>query len=238
MAAAQALAVASIVLVHGAWADGSGWHDVYSILKKDGYQVSIVQNPETSLADDVAAATRVIDQQKGPVILVGHSYGGEVITEAGNDPKVAGLVYIAAFGPDQGESLQSLGAKPVPGYAPPPVLPPQNGFLYLDTAKFHAAFAADLDDAKADFLANSQVPLSVAAFAAPIDKPSWRSKPSWYMLTQEDKMIPPPAQQFMSKRMKATVVEIKASHAVYISHPADVAALIEQAAKKLGLAPH
>jgi pimeloyl-ACP methyl ester carboxylesterase len=150
--------LAAIVLVHGGFVDGSGWEEVYKILKKDGYNVSIVQNATVSLADDVATTKRVIDAQTEPVILVGHSYGGVVVTEAGNDPKVAGLVYITAFAPDAGESVSTLIANPVPGAPVPPILPPQDGFLFLDKAKFQASFAADVNKAKADFMANSQVP--------------------------------------------------------------------------------
>jgi len=221
----------NIVLVHGGFVDGSGWQGVYDILTKDGYSVSIVQNPTLSLADDVAATTRILAAQDGPVILVGHSYGGAVVTEAGNDPAVAALVYIAAFAPDKGESVASLIKDPPPGAPVPPILPPLDGFLFLDKAKFHAAFAADVSAEKAAFMAASQVPWGVAALNGTIREPAWKTKPSWYMVTTEDRMIPPQAQRFMSQRAGATVVEAKGSHAIYVSQPAAVAALIDQAAR-------
>jgi len=220
----------AVVLVHGAFVDGSGWQGVYQILRRDGYPVSIVQNTTVSLADDVAATRRVIDSQSAPVILVGHSYGGVVISEAGNDPKVAGLVYVAAFAPDKGESVQSLGANPPPGASVPPALPPQDGFLLLDKAKFPAAFAADLSSEQSAFMADSQVPWGLQAVAGTVSAPAWRTKPSWYLVTTNDKMIPPPAQQMMAKRAGATIVESASSHAVFISKPDFVASLIEQAA--------
>jgi pimeloyl-ACP methyl ester carboxylesterase len=229
-------ALAAIVLVHGGFVDGSGWEDVYKILKKDGYAVSIVQNATVTLADDVASTKRVIDAQNKPVILVGHSYGGAVITEAGNHPKVAGLVYIAAFAPDAGESVSTLIANPSPGAPVPPILPPQDGFLALDKAKFAASFAADVDKAKADFMANAQVPWGVGALGGAVSVAAWKTKPSWYLVATDDKMIPPPAQYAMSKRAGSTVVEVKGSHAVYVSQPAAVAALIEKAAKGVGIA--
>jgi pimeloyl-ACP methyl ester carboxylesterase len=224
-------ALASVVLVHGGFVDGSGWDEVYKILRKDGYPVSIVQNPTTSLADDVAVTRRVIAEQKSPVVLVGHSYGGAVITEAGNDPAVASLVYIAAFAPDRGESVATLIQNPVPGAPVPPILPPQDGFLLLDKAKFPAAFAGDVAKDKAEFMANSQVPWGLAALNGVITEPAWRSKPSWYLVATDDRMIPPPAQQAMSKRAGATVVEARGSHAVYVSQPEAVARLIERAAQ-------
>jgi pimeloyl-ACP methyl ester carboxylesterase len=206
---------------------------VYKILKKDGYEVSIVQNPTTSLADDVAVTKRVIANQKGPVILVGHSYGGVVVTEAGNDPKVAGLVYIAAFAPDRGESVGSLIKDPPPGAPVPPILPPQDGFLALDKAKFAASFAADVNPAKAEFMANSQVPWGLDALNGAVSEPAWRTKPSWYLVATDDRMIPPPAQRQMSARAGASVVEAKGSHAIYVSQPEAVAALIEKAARSV-----
>ena len=224
-------ALASVVLVHGGFVDGSGWDEVYKILRKDGYPVSIVQNPTTSLADDVAVTRRVIAEQKSPVVLVGHSYGGAVITEAGNDPAVASLVYIAAFAPDRGESVGTLIQNPVPGAPVPPILPPQDGFLMLDKAKFAGAFAGDVAKEKAEFMANSQVPWGVAALNGAVTEPAWRSKPSWYLIATDDRMIPPAAQQAMSKRAGATVVEAKGSHAVYVSQPEAVARLIERAAQ-------
>jgi len=222
----------SVVLVHGGFVDGSGWQHVYELLKKDGYQVSIVQNPTISLEDDVAMTKRVLAAQDGQVILVGHSYGGAVITEAGNDPKVAGLVYVAAFAPDDGESVSSLIKDPPPGASAPPILPPQDGFLFLDKAKFAASFAADVNAKRAAFMADSQVPWGIAAVSGTVTKAAWKAKPSWYLITTEDKMIPPPAQQFMSKRAGSTVVEIAGSHAIYESQPGVVAKLIETAAKE------
>jgi len=231
MAATSDSTANTIVLVHGGFVDGSGWEEVYKILKKDGYTVSIVQNPTISHADDVAVTKRVIATHQGPVILVGHSYGGAVITEAGNDPKVAGLVYITAFVPDKGESVSTLIKDPPLGAPVPPILPPQDGFLFLDKAKFFAAFAADVDAEKAAFMADSQVPWGVGALSGTISEAAWRTKPSWYLVATEDKMIPPPAQRFMSKRAGSTVVEVASSHAIYVSQPNAVAKLIETAAK-------
>ena len=221
----------NVVLVHGGFVDGSGWEGVHNILTRDGLHVSIVQNPTLSLADDVMATRRVIDAQDGPVILVGHSYGGAVITEAGNDPKVTRLVYIAAFAPDTGESVASLIKDPPPDAPVPPILPPQDGYLLLDSTKFHDSFAADVDPEKAAFMADSQVPWGVAALGGSIDQPAWKTKPSWYLVATDDRMIPPPAQRFMSKRAGSTVTEVPGSHAVYVSQPAAVAALIERAAR-------
>ena len=221
----------NIVLVHGGFVDGSGWSKVYHGLRKDGYNVTIVQNPTTSLADDVAATKLAVSQQSGPVILVGHSYGGVVITEAGNDPNVKALVYIAAFAPDSGESVNTLIANPVPGAPVPPILPPKNGFLLLDRAKFAESFAADVAPAEAAFMADSQVPWGVSALTGVVTKPAWKSKRSWYLVATDDKMIPPPAQRQMAKRAGAAVVENKGSHAIYVSQPQAVIRLIEQAAK-------
>ena len=223
----------NIVLVHGGFVDGAGWEGVYKILKRDGFSVSIVQNPTLSLEDDVAVTKRILAAQDGPAILVGHSYGGAVITEAGNDAKVAGLVYITAFAPDKGESVAALIKNAPPGAPVPPILPPQDGFLFLDKAKFPASFAADVDAEKAAFMADSQVPWGVAALSGTISEPAWRAKPSWYLIATDDKMIPPDAQRFMSKRAGSTVVEAKGSHAIYVSQPSAVAALIEQAARKV-----
>ncbi len=228
---AERMGVRTVVLVHGGFVDGSGWESVYSILRKDGYVVAIVQNPTISLAEDVAATKRIIATQNDPVILVGHSYGGVVITEAGNDPKVAGLVYIAAFAPDKGESVSTLIKDPPPGAPVPPILPPQDGYLSLDKAKFHASFAADVDNEKAAFMADSQVPWGVEALSGTISEPAWKTKPSWYLVATDDRMIPPPAQRLMSKRAGSTVVEAAGSHAIYVSQPNAVAALIEEAAK-------
>jgi len=225
------MAVKNIVLVHGGFVDGSGWEGVYKTLKRNGYTVAIVQNPTISLADDVAVTKRTIANQDGPVILVGHSYGGAVITEAGNDPKVAGLVYVAAFALDKSESVSSLIKDPPPGAPVPPILPPQDGFLLLDSAKFPASFAADVEPETASFMADSQVPWGLDALNGTISEPAWKTKPSWYLLTTEDKMIPPDAQRAMSKRAGATLVEVEGGHAVYVSQPQAVAALIETAAK-------
>jgi pimeloyl-ACP methyl ester carboxylesterase len=226
--------VKNVVLVHGGFVDGSGWEAVYSTLKSKGYTVSIVQNPTISLADDVAVTRRVIASQEGPVVLVGHSYGGVVITEAGTDPKVAALVYIAAFAPDTGESVDALIKNAPPGAPAPPILPPQDGFLLLDRSKFAAAFAADVKPGLAAFMADSQVPWGVQALSGTITEPAWKSKPSWYLITTEDHMIPPDAQRFMSKRAGSKVIEVKGSHAVFVSQPAAVASLIEKAANGSG----
>lgn len=222
--------LASIVLVHGAFVDGSGWEAVYQLLRKEGHEVSVVQNPTLSLSDDIAATRRVIAQHSGPVILVGHSYGGVVITEAGNDPKVSKLVYIAAFALDAGESVASFIKEPPPGAPVPPILPPQDGFLLLDPAKAAASFAGDLAADKGAFLADAQVPWGLAAFSGVVSKAAWRNKPSWYLVATADQMIPPPAQHFMAKRAGATMVELLASHAVYMSRPEAVAKLIREAA--------
>jgi pimeloyl-ACP methyl ester carboxylesterase len=221
----------TVVLVHGGFVDGSGWEGVYKILRKDGYAVSVVQNPTISLADDVATTKRAVSAQDAPVILVGHSYGGVVITEAGNDQKVARLVYIAAFAPDKGESVSSLIKDPPPDAPVPPILPPKDGYLFLDKAKFAASFAADVEPERAEFMADSQVPWGVEALSGVISEPAWRNKPSWYLVASDDKMIPPPAQRFMSERAGSTVVEAAGSHAIYVSQPSAVAGLIEEAAR-------
>jgi len=220
----------NVVLVHGGFVDGSGWESVYKILKKDGYSVSVVQNPTISLTGDVAATKRILSVLDGPAILVGHSYGGAVITEAGNDPRVAGLVYITAFAPDKGESVATLIKNPPSGAPVPPILPPQDGYLFLDKAKFPASFAADVIPEKAAFMADSQVPWGVEALSGTISEPAWKAKPSWYLVATEDKMIPPDAQRAMSKRAGSAIVEVKGSHSIYVSQPQAVAALIEQAA--------
>ena len=230
---AESLKATNVVLVHGGFVDGSGWEGVYKILTKDGYTVSIVQNPTISLADDVAATKRIVAAQNGPVVLVGHSYGGVVITEAGNDPKVARLVYITAFAPDRGESVATLIKDPPPGASVPPILPPQDGYLSLDKAKFPASFAGDVDAERAAFMAASQVPWGVDALSGTISEPAWKTKPSWYLIATDDKMIPPAAQRFMSKRAGSTVVEVAGSHAIYVSQPNAVAALIEKAATEV-----
>lgn len=226
--------VKNVVLVHGGFVDGSGWEGVHKLLTKDGYKVSVVQNPTLSLSDDVAVTRRVIDAQDGPVILVGHSYGGVVITEAGNDPNVSALVYIAAFAPDKGESVASLIKDPPPGAAVPPILPPQDGFLFLDRDKFADSFAADVEAEKAAFMADSQVPWGVEALQGEITEPAWKTKPTWYLVSTEDRMIPPPAQRFMSERAGAKVVEAAGSHSIYVSKPEAVADLIKEAASEAG----
>ena len=221
---------AKVVLVHGGFVDGSGWQDVYDALRADGYNVAVVQNPTFSLEGDVAATRQVIDALPGPVTLVGHSYGGAVITEAGSHEKVRSLVYIAAFAPDKGESVNTLLGTLPPDAPQPPILPPHDGFLFLDRDKFHASFAGDLPAADAAFMADSQVPWGVDALGGAITDPAWRAKPTWYLLTTQDRMIPPPAQRAMSERAGATTVEVAASHSVYVSQPAAVAGLIKQAA--------
>jgi pimeloyl-ACP methyl ester carboxylesterase len=225
-------AARNVVLVHGGFVDGSGWEAVYGILRRDGFAVSVVQNPTISLAGDVDATRRVIAAQDGPVILVGHSYGGAVITEAGNDPKVVGLVYVAAFAPDRGESVATLIKDPPPGAPVPPILPPTDGYLLLEKGKFAASFAADVDPELAAFMADAQVPWGVEALSGTISEPAWRSKPTWYLIATEDRMIPPPAQRSMSSRAGATVVEVAGSHAIYVSQPTAVANLIVTAAKE------
>lgn len=228
--AASGSPVKSVVLVHGGFVDGAGWEGVYEILKKDGYDVTIVQNPTTTLADDVAVTKRAIAAASGKVILVGHSYGGVIVSEAGTDPKVAGLVYITAFAPDSGESVSSLIANPPPGAPVPPILPPVDGFLFLDRAKFADAFAADVRPDLAAFMADSQVPWGLAALDGKVTAPAWKVKPSWYLVATDDKMIPPPAQRAMAKRAQAVTEEAPGSHAIYVSKPDVVAKLIEQAA--------
>jgi pimeloyl-ACP methyl ester carboxylesterase len=219
-----------VVLVHGGFVDGSGWKSVYKLLTQDGYRVSVVQNPTTSLGDDVAETKLVLDAADRPAILVGHSYGGVVITEAGNHPKVVGLVYIAAFAPSEGESVDALIKNPPPGAPVPPILAPQNGRLFLDREEFQAAFAADLDPEEAAFMADSQVPWGVDALRGTITQAAWRTKPSWYLVSSEDRMIPPAAQRLMATRAGATMTEEKGSHAIYVSQPRAVAALIVKAA--------
>jgi len=231
MSAAIADRIKNVVLVHGGFVDGSGWLDVYRGLKQQGFTVSVVQNPTTSLPDDVRVTRITLAQQDGPVILVGHSYGGAVITEAGNDPSVMALVYIAAFAPDAGESVATLIADPAPGAPVPPILPPQDGFLFLENSKFAASFAADVDPELAGFMADSQVPWSVEALQGRITRPAWKSKPSWYLIATDDRMIPPPAQRAMSGRAGSTVREVRASHSVYVSQPDSVVNLIAEAAK-------
>jgi pimeloyl-ACP methyl ester carboxylesterase len=222
--------IKNVVLVHGGFVDGSGWRGVYDLLTRDGFTVSVVQNATTSLESDVATTEQVLDAQDGPAVLVGHSYGGAVITAAGTHPNVAALAYIAAFAPDKDESVNTLIADPPPGAPVPPILPPVDGFLFLDREKFHASFAGDVSDEEAAFMADSQVPWGVGALGGTITEPAWRVKPSWYLVATEDRMIPPPAQRAMSGRAGATVVEAAGSHAIYVSQPGVVAELIKQAA--------
>ncbi|MFD3911545.1 alpha/beta fold hydrolase [Streptomyces sp. NPDC058603] len=225
--------IRNIVLVHGGFVDGSGWQGVYDHLTADGYRVAVVQNPTLSLAGDVAATRQVLDGLDGPAVLVGHSYGGVVITEAGHHPAVAALAYIAAFAPDKGESVSSLIADPAPGAPVPPILPPEDGFLFLERDKFAASFAADVPQKAAAFMADSQVPWGVDAREGAVSEPAWQTRPSWYLVATDDRMIPPPAQRAMSERAGATVTETPGSHAVYVSRPAVVAAVIAQAAQGL-----
>jgi pimeloyl-ACP methyl ester carboxylesterase len=224
--------VQNVVLVHGGFVDGSGWRGVYELLKADGFNVSVVQNQTLSLDSDVETTRNVLDLLDGPAILVGHSYGGVVITEAGVHERVAGLVYIAAFAPDTGESVNTLIADPPPGAPVPPILPGQDGFLFLDRARFADAFAADLPADEAAFMADSQVPWGVEALNGAVSEPAWRSKPSWYLVATDDRMIPPPAQRAMSERAGSTVVEQAGSHSVYISQPQATADLIKDAARR------
>ena len=223
--------VRNVVLVHGGFVDGSGWQGVYDLLKADGFNVSVVQNQTLSLDSDVETTHNTLDLQDGPTILVGHSYGGVVITEAGNHERVAGLVYIAAFAPDAGESVNTLIANPAPGAPVPPILPPENGFLFLDRDKFAESFAADVPAELAAFMADSQVPWGVEALNGAVSDPAWRSKPSWYLVSSDDRMIPPPAQRAMSERAGSTVIEAAGSHSIYVSQPGAVASLIMQAAR-------
>ncbi|HTM79802.1 alpha/beta hydrolase [Asticcacaulis sp.] len=227
--AAEKPHVRNVVLVHGAWADGSGWQGVYKLLVAKGYKVSVVSNADESLAGDVAATKRVLDRQDGPVILVGHSYGGAIITEAGNDPKVVGLVYIAAFAPDAGESIFGLLPKDGPK---PPIEPTADGLAYFNRDAYLTAFAPDVPRAEAEFMADSQVPLGIdKAGSAPITTAAWKTKPSWYLVSSNDQIIPPAAQRQMAGRAKSTVQEVAGSHVAFISHPDAAAALIEQAAE-------
>ncbi|MEV6508225.1 alpha/beta hydrolase [Streptomyces sp. NPDC051642] len=226
----EAGAARNVVLVHGGFVDGSGWRGVYDALRADGYHVSVVQNPTLSLEGDVATTKRVLDAQDGPTVLVGHSYGGAVITEAGTHENVSTLVYVTAFAPDKGESVNTLIADPPPGAPVPPILPPVDGFLFLDREKFAASFAGDLPAADAQFLADSQVPWGVEALAGTVTEPAWQTRPSYYLVATDDRMIPPPAQRLMAERAGATVTETGGSHAVYVSKPDEVAAFIKKAA--------
>nr|WP_107309225.1 alpha/beta hydrolase [Streptomyces sp. TP-A0356] len=219
----------NVVLVHGGFVDGSGWKGVYDLLRADGYTVSVVQNPTLSLEGDVATTKLILDAQDGPTVLVGHSYGGAVISEAGHHQNVTALVYVAAFAPDKGESVNTLIADPPPGAPMPPILPPSGGFLFLDREKFAASFAGDLPADEARFLADSQVPWGLDALGGTVGQPAWRTKPSFYLVATDDRMIPPPAQRAMAERAGSTVTETGGSHAVYVSKPGEVAALIKKA---------
>jgi pimeloyl-ACP methyl ester carboxylesterase len=221
-------AIKNVVLVHGAFADGSGWEAVAAILKKDGYTVSVVQHPETSYAEDIKYTKAVIDRQSGPVVLVGHSYGGAVITEAGNNPKVAKLVYIAAFAPDTGESCATIEQALPP--ATTGIKSTADGYFYIDPAVFHADFAADLPEAKASFMAVSQVLISADSFTSPVKTPAWKSKPTWYLVATADRSINPNQERMMAKRANAKTIEVNSSHVAYMSHPKETAKLIEEAA--------
>jgi Alpha/beta hydrolase family len=220
-----AIPVKNVVLVHGGFVDGSGWQGVYDALTQDGYRVRIVQNPTVSLDGDVTATRQVLDTLDGPTVLVGHCYGGAAITQAGTHPNVVALVYIAAFTPDKGESVNTLIADPPPGAPVPPILPPADGLLLLDRDKFAASFAGDLPAQQAAFMADSQLPWGVNALAGAVSEPAWRIKPSWYLVATDDRMIPPPAQRAMSERAGSSVVEVAASHSVDVSQPAAVAAV-------------
>ena len=223
--------VRNVVLVHGGFVDGSGWRRVYDVLTADGFKVSVVQNPTLSLEGDADATRRVLDKQDGPAILVGHSYGGAVITEAGTHERVAGLAYITAFAPDTGESVQTLiGTFPQDG-PQPPILPPEDGFLLLDRDKFGQAFASDLSADEAAFMADSQTPWGLGAAGGEVTDAAWHHKPSWYLIATDDHMIPPPAQRTMSERIGATVAEAAGSHSIYVSQPQATAELIKQAAR-------
>lgn len=226
---AQTGNVKNVVLVHGAFADGSGWKALYDILSKKGYNVTIVQNPLTSLAADVEATNQALDRQDGPTILVGHSWGGSVITEAGNHPKVVALVYVAAVQPDKGESalsqLQSAAVAPESGILPPD----ENGIVYYEKSKFHGGFCADLPKSEADFMFASEGRFFAAAFATPITNPAWKNKPSYACVATEDKTINPIIQRTIYARSKSKITEIKGSHVIFMSQPAKVAAVIEKA---------
>jgi pimeloyl-ACP methyl ester carboxylesterase len=223
--------VKNVVLVHGGFVDGSGWEGVYRLLEREGFTVSVVQNPTLSLRDDATVTRRVLDRQDGPTILVGHSYGGAVISEAGTHENVAGLAYITAFAPDQGESVNTLIAGFPKDGPQPPILPPQDGFLFLDREKFAESFAADVEPAKAAFMADSQVPWGLDALGGAVTDPAWRHKPTWYLIVTDDRMIPPAAQRTMAGRTGAQTAETPGSHAIYVSQPAVVADVIAQAAR-------
>jgi len=227
----------AVVIVHGAFVDGSGWEGVHGLLQRDGYTAAIVQNPTITLAQDVDATRRVIAEQEGRVLLVGHAYGGAVITEAGRDPQVAGLVYVTGFAPDEGESVATLLGQTSPDQPVPPMLAPQDDFFLLDRAKFAGAFAADVEPGRSAFMAASQVPFGIGALTAAVGQPSWKVKPSWYLVAGDDRMISPSLQRFMSRRAGSTVVEASGSHAIYVSQPIVVAAMIDKAASEMSPTP-
>jgi pimeloyl-ACP methyl ester carboxylesterase len=220
--------IKNVVLVHGAFADGSGWKAVAELLEKDGYAVAVAQPPETSYAEDVKYAKAAVDAMGGPVVLVGHSYGGSIITEAGNDPNVAALVYIAAFALDEGESCASI-EQAVP-QASKAFKPDSSGNWWIEQTHFAADFAADVPSAVSHFMAISQVPISTDSFTHKVTSPAWKTKPTWYMVAIEDRSINPEQERMMAKRSHATTVEVKASHVAYMSHPKEAAKLIEEAA--------
>jgi len=225
----------TVVLVHGAFVDGSGWQPIHDILTDAGLDVAVTQHPTRSLAEDVTEVHQVIEAQDGLVLLVGHSYGGVVITEAGTHPQVAGLVYVAAFAPDAGESVASMLAEPDPNTPAPPIVPRKDGSLVVDRDHFHDAFAADLPAGQARFMADSQIPWGGAALSTAVTEPAWQSKPSWYVIATDDRMIPPAAQEGMAARAGASVETVAASHSVYVSQPEAVADLIKRAAKAIDL---
>lgn len=229
--AAAAEKQVSIVLVHGAFVDAAGWKEVYNILTKQGYEVLVVQNPTISLRGDVDITNRVIAKAKYPVVLVGHSYGGAVITDAGDNPKVKSLVYISAFAPEIGESVFELATAPAPGEDGPPLLPPSDGFLLVDQEKFPQAFAAGVDEETTRFMAAAQVPWGLEAVQTKATKAAWKSKPSFFLVTTKDHMIQPSKLRSMAKRAGGRTVEIDSSHAVMLTYPDKVAALIESAAR-------
>lgn len=223
--------IRNVILVHGAFADGAGWEGLHRILATKGYTVAVVQHPTRSFAEDVGYVSRAISAMDGPVILIGHSYGGAVITEAGRDPKVKALVYVAGWVPDAGQSVFSLIGNLPAGSAQPPILPPQDGFIIVDPERFPDSFAQDVEPAKAKFMAIAQVPWGLEAANGTVSEPAWKSKPSWYLLTTEDRMIPPEGQRVMADHAGMRVTEVAGSHAVFMSRPEVVASMIEEAAQ-------
>ena len=223
--------IRNVVLVHGAFADGAGWEGLHGILTNKGYDVAVVQHPTRSFGEDVSYVSRAVEAMKGPVVLVGHSYGGAVITEAGRDPKVKALVYVAGWVPDAGQSVFSLISNLPAGSAQPPILPPQDGFIIVDPKRFPDSFAQDVDSAKAKFMAVAQVPWGLEAANGTVSEPAWKTKPSWYLLTTEDRMIPPEGQRAMASHAGMRITEVAGSHAVFVSKPEVVASLVEEAAQ-------